>query len=872
MVQCPYKAWQLSKENDPVEDRIPPIPNAISKNDHIVSLAWSIEQGTTLQSERRSSPQNARKAEALLAKTISCIASDSPPQFYRISHCSQCQFNESCYSKLKEKDCISLLAGMTPRVLTKYHTKGITTITQLSHLFRPRRSHRSLQISGRYLWELKALAIREQKTFVLNPPNLTGNPVSIFLDFEGLPDERFQYLLGGVVIADGATPEPFSFWSDSQGQERENFVKLFGLFTRYPDAPIYHYGSYETKALKQVVKQWPEHFKQEWDIIEKRMVNLLGYLRTHVYPPTYGNGLKEVANFLGFQWTEPEANGVLSMEWRKQWEATRSQSWKEKLIQYNQDDCVALQRVHQWLCDLDNGDEQENSQKENVQRVSEMKKHTPYKLRANVEFGEDFQVINKAAYFNYQRDKIYWRNQPKSQTPAAISRKRKSKHKRKGERIWKPKRANEIVILPAIEKCPRCGSKRLYHFPKMKASTKQTDLKFTASGIRRHVIEYQSPISDCRDCDTRMTHRKSRWGYGPNLFALVIYYHVNYHLSNEMIAKLIQEQYGVKIGRTYLTTAKNKWWIKTWESDAEYIREIVLNSPVVHIDDTSMPLKGQSGYVWAFATTHSVFYHYTPTRNSDFLREMLKDYRGIVVSDFFPGFETLEVTRQKCLIHLIRDLNDDLFKVPYDEEYRLMVLAFGKLLRSIIETIDRHGLQKAYLEKHSEEAQGFYQTFLEVDHTSELSVKYSKRLKKHWDELWTFLHYDGVPWNNNNAEAAVKAFAQKRRGVKGMMREQGLREYLQMLTVAQTCRYRNLSFLDYLRGKCGIWENVPPSTLPGYLPFNQARLYVRSLQIKREAELHEWEKSEKRPSFIPSNPAKHYREHGWVSREDWLGS
>jgi hypothetical protein len=285
-----------------------------------------------------------------------------------------------------------------------------------------------------------------------------------------------------------------------------------------------------------------------------------------------------------------------------------------------------------------------------------------------------------------------------------------------------------------------------------------------------------------------------------------------------------------------------------------------------------MPLKGQSGYVWVFATTHSVFYHYTPTRNTDFLREMLKDYKGIVISDFYPGFETLEVKRQKCLIHLIRDLNDDLFKVPYDDEFRQIVIAFGKLLRNIIETIDRHGLQKTHLEKHSIGLQNYFDTFVDVPHVSELSVKYSKRLKKHWDELWTFLHHDGVPWNNNNAEAAVKAFAQHRRGVKGMMPEQGLREYLQILTVAQTCRYRNLSFLDYLRGKCRIWRSIPPSALPGYLPFKQARLYVRSLKIKRKAELHEWEKSEKRPPFISDNPARHYRRQVWVSIDDWLGS
>jgi hypothetical protein len=38
-------------------------------------------------------------------------------------------------------------------------------------------------------------------------------------------------------------------------------------------------------------------------------------------------------------------------------------------------------------------------------------------------------------------------------------------------------------------------------------------------------------------------------------------------------------------------------------------------------------------------------------------------------------------------------------------------------------------------------------------------TKYKQRFEKNRDKLFTFLRYDGVPWNNNNAEHAIKAFA-----------------------------------------------------------------------------------------------------------------
>lgn len=195
--------------------------------------------------------------------------------------------------------------------------------------------------------ELKALAIREQKTFVLQPPDLNFHETYIYIDFEGLPDENFQYLLGGSIKLENKEAILCSFWADTQEHEEAQFIQLIELLNEYPDAPIYHYGSYETAALKQAVKKFEGVIKQQWPSLEKRMVNLLGYLRTHVYPPTYGNGLKEVAGYLQFQWRDKETSGLQSIDWRRQWEQTCSSEQKEKLIQYNQDDITALATVHQ---------------------------------------------------------------------------------------------------------------------------------------------------------------------------------------------------------------------------------------------------------------------------------------------------------------------------------------------------------------------------------------------------------------------------------------------------------------------------------------------------------------------------------------------
>ena len=92
-----------------------------------------------------------------------------------------------------------------------------------------------------------------------------------------------------------------------------------------------------------------------------------------------------------------------------------------------------------------------------------------------------------------------------------------------------------------------------------------------------------------------------------------------------------------------------------------------------------------------------VVYMYLPSRETGFLNDLLCGFTGVLVSDFYAGYESLPYKQQACLLHLIRDMNDDLMANPYDEEFKTLAGEFGKLLRCIVDTIDRYGLKKRQL-------------------------------------------------------------------------------------------------------------------------------------------------------------------------------
>jgi hypothetical protein len=107
----------------------------------------------------------------------------------------------------------------------------------------------------------------------------------------------------------------------------------------------------------------------------------------------------------------------------------------------------------------------------------------------------------------------------------------------------------------------------------------------------------------------------------------------------------------------------------------------ILSGDVLYIDETEVKLRTGKAYVWVFATAVEVVYMLRPTREGDFLTELLKDFRGVLVSDFYAAYDAIGCTQQKCLIHLIRDMNQELLNNPFDTELQSVTGPFGALLR-----------------------------------------------------------------------------------------------------------------------------------------------------------------------------------------------
>lgn len=723
-----------------------------------------------------------QRAEAILAE----LGHLETTKLMLNEHCRVCEFQARCNAQAAKDDDISLLRGLSEKDIRNYNRRGIFTLTQLSCDFRPRRD-KNKPAKPRHYPALKAMAIRDKKVLVMGVPELPDCPVRIYLDLEGDPDRGFVYLMGLIVDSNG-TEQRHAFWIDDGQDENQLIHRLAEVLASYSDYRIFHYGSYETVFLRRLAKM--EHFKETIEQILPRCVNVLSFVYHNVYFPTHSNGLKDIGQCLGCSWTAPSASGIQSLLWRRSWEKGRDASLKRSLLEYNQEDCAALKRITEFIrraiCPTDSCPEAPGPEVAAVQDLNTQTRKTEWNRRSP--FFPDFNFINKCAYFDYQRQRVFVRT---NKTLLRL-RNRKKPQQRRTYRI------NKEVEL-RMKHCPVCG--RLLRKLKDHVRFKLVlDLRITSGGISRRVTKCSGPLYRCARCkwQARSPTFLRIDKHGHSLKSWALYQHVAHRASIDRVSDLFAELFGIRLHAVDITRVRELAAVH-YEPTYNAILARILSGPLLHADETSVKLRdGTKGYVWVFASVEEVVYLYRPNREGKFLQEMLKDFKGVLVSDFYGAYDSLACPKQKCLVHLMRDLNNDLLRSPFDEDFKGLVSAFSGLLKAIVMTIDQRGLKRRWLGKHHKDVEAFFKQLAASPFRSEVAESYRSRFLRNRETLFTFLEHDGVPWNNSNAEHAIRRFAFYRAITVSLLSEAGLRQYLLLLSILQTCKCKGLGFLPFL--------------------------------------------------------------------------
>jgi predicted RecB family nuclease len=205
--------------------------------------------------------EHASKTREAIEAIASMSHADKPPRLVLNKHCPACDFQSRCHALATEREDLSLLGAMTVKERLKSEENGISTITQLSYGYRPRRRRRVKPAApannppARHDHKLKALAIKKAQIHVVGSPSLTIEGTPVFMDVEGMPDRDFYYLIG-LRYEPQRTPAEQFFWADRPENEYEIWRECLGALKEIDNPRIVHYGAYDSRFLKHMRERW----------------------------------------------------------------------------------------------------------------------------------------------------------------------------------------------------------------------------------------------------------------------------------------------------------------------------------------------------------------------------------------------------------------------------------------------------------------------------------------------------------------------------------------------------------------------------------------------------------------------------------------
>jgi transposase len=319
--------------------------------------------------------------------------------------------------------------------------------------------------------------------------------------------------------------------------------------------------------------------------------------------------------------------------------------------------------------------------------------------------------------------------------------------------------------------------------------------KFETHRWRRHV----HLCAGChRTCQGRGELELPDAHLGPRARLLVCYARAHLGLALGKTCDLLEQFWGLRLSRAG-ALGHLRWGLELFSPVVGRLWELLRESELVHGDETSWRINGDNVWLWCFANARLALYLVDQHRNrAVLLRALGEDFAGVLVSDFYAVYDGLDCDKQRCLVHLLRELARLREKLS---DY--LVKQFTGPLIELFQDAMALGKRRGQLsaEAFAAERSRLWQrlddlVWARVPRQADC-VRIRERLIKYWDELFTFLYAEGVPPDNNAVERDIRSVAAVRADGGTNRTQWGADAFACIKSVVRTCAKAGKSFLRY---------------------------------------------------------------------------
>jgi transposase len=229
----------------------------------------------------------------------------------------------------------------------------------------------------------------------------------------------------------------------------------------------------------------------------------------------------------------------------------------------------------------------------------------------------------------------------------------------------------------------------------------------------------------------------------------------------------------------------------------EQIGDEAKHSATLHADETGWRLSGRTHWLWCFANPQVCYYLIDRCRGSPVLKKFFNSaFEGVLITDFWAAYNAVEAAlRQCCHAHLLRELEKTDLKND-SEQWKAFCKVLRRLIRDAIRLRKRPDFSPQRYARRIERIEKRLAQRLDSDCPDADVRRLRKRLRRHQEHLFTFLHRMDVPYDNNFGERQIRPAVILRKNSQCNHSEKGAATQAVLMSVYQTLKLRGLNPLN----------------------------------------------------------------------------
>ena len=386
--------------------------------------------------------------------------------------------------------------------------------------------------------------------------------------------------------------------------------------------------------------------------------------------------------------------------------------------------------------------------------------------------------------------------------PGPAERTKPRKHRAHGfaRRRMEPTRQ----VVHALDSCPGCGTGLAGGWVHRRREVIEAHL------APAEVVEHLFVARMCALCrrrclpqDPLQTLAVGRQRFGVNLVSLIVTLREEARLPIRSIQHYLQTVHHLKMSVGAIVETIHSVARQAQSAVAEML-ERIRGSPVVHADETGWREDGVNGYVWTFSTPTDRYF-VRRGRGKGVVDEVLGEtFDGVLVSDFYAAYNHYPGLKQRCWVHLLRDIDE--LQVLYPEDTGLS--QWAEQVRQIYDRAKAcaAGGRPAFGYQRSVSPNQLMLEKLLLELCRPFSndeaapqAKLCRRIERFIKELFVFVSHPDVPPENNAAERSLRHLVISRKISGGTRSEQGTNSKMTLASLFGAWRTSGLNPLTECR-------------------------------------------------------------------------